>query len=226
MARTESLSFKRFDVVERSSVWSIRRWPPALDSACESIITSAIAKQKPGTRVRSYAATDFMVREQSQQTLLKWKIYRDLGIGLDGKRFSSSATRFRREYDIDGNRSLEGRCRNRIPKSTQTQVSTTAMKKARFDTWDGRKGRCSRHQDPGRAGREPPDREMARPSDLRKRYLFLTLLTRSRPRHDRFPQAVQPLCVSTPLRRFWSLPTAISKNAAPTWRSCSAANKA
>ncbi len=93
-------------------MWSIRRWPPALDSACESIITSAIAKQKPGTRVRSYAATDFMVREQSQQTLLKWKIYRDLGIGLDGKLvFFICNSGFVGSTILTATRSLEGRCR-------------------------------------------------------------------------------------------------------------------
>lgn len=117
-ARTESLSFKRFDVVEPIFRVIDPAMAAALDSACESIITSAIAKQKPGTRVRSYAATDFMVREQSQQTLLKWKIYRDLGIGLDGKLvFFICNSGFVGEYDIDGNQiPLKDAAGNRIPK--------------------------------------------------------------------------------------------------------------
>jgi hypothetical protein len=57
----------------------------ALDSACESVITSAVAGKKEGIRARSYAATDFMVREESQQALLKLKVYSDLGLGPQGK---------------------------------------------------------------------------------------------------------------------------------------------
>ena len=116
--RTESLSFKRFDVVEPIFRVVDPAMAAALDSACESIITSAIAKQKPGTRVRSYAATDFMVREQSEQTLLKWKIYRDLGIGLDGKLvFFICNSGFVGEYDIDGNQiPLKDAAGQRIPK--------------------------------------------------------------------------------------------------------------
>ena len=83
--RTEGLSFKRFDMVEPI----IRIVDPvmavALDSACESIITSAIAGKRSGTRVRSYAATDFMAREECEQALLKLKVYTDLGLGVDGK---------------------------------------------------------------------------------------------------------------------------------------------
>ena len=102
--KTESLSFKRFDVVEPIFRIVDPAMAMALDSACESIITSAIAKQKPGTRVRTYAATDFMVREQSQQTLLKWKIYSDLDVGLQGKLvFFICNSGFVGEYDLDGN---------------------------------------------------------------------------------------------------------------------------
>ena len=43
----------------------------AFDSACESIITSAVSGKIPGTRVRSYSATDFMAREQAEQAILK-----------------------------------------------------------------------------------------------------------------------------------------------------------
>lgn len=83
--KAEALSFKRFDVLEPGFRVTDPTMAVALDSACESIITSAIAAQKAGTRVRSYAATDFMIREQSQQTLLKKKMYGDLGLGDEGK---------------------------------------------------------------------------------------------------------------------------------------------
>jgi hypothetical protein len=102
--RTESLSFKRFDIVEPIFRVVDPYMAVALDSACESIITSAIAKQKPGTRVRTYAATDFMVREQSQQALLKLQMYSDLGLGLDGKLvFFICNSGFVGEYDLEGN---------------------------------------------------------------------------------------------------------------------------
>ncbi len=76
----------------------------ALDSACESIITSAISAQKPGTRVRSYAATDFMAREQSNQALLKLKMYTDMGLDSNGKLvFFINNAGFVGEYDFNGN---------------------------------------------------------------------------------------------------------------------------
>jgi len=82
--KTESLSFKRFDVMEPIFRVTDPVMAAALDSACETIITSAIAGQEEGKRVRSYAATDFMVREQSRQALLKWRMYRDMDLGLGG----------------------------------------------------------------------------------------------------------------------------------------------
>jgi len=82
--RTESLSFKRYDILEPIFRVVDPIMAVALDSACESIITSAVSGQTPGTRVRSYAATDFMVREQSHQALLKLKVYGDMGLGFDG----------------------------------------------------------------------------------------------------------------------------------------------
>jgi len=76
----------------------------AFDSAIESIITSAVAAKKAGTRVRSYAATDFMAREQCHQALLKWEVYKDMGIGLDGKLvFIVINTGAIGEHDINGN---------------------------------------------------------------------------------------------------------------------------
>ncbi len=80
----ESLSFRRFDIMEPIFRVTDSRMAVALDSACESIITSAVAGRKAGERVRSYSATDFMAREQSQQALLKWKIYNDLGLDSSG----------------------------------------------------------------------------------------------------------------------------------------------
>ena len=102
--RSESLSFKRFDVVEPIFRVIDPFMAVALDSACESIITSAVAGQKPGTRVRTYAATDFMVREQAQQARLKLKMYRDLGLtGKGNLVFFISNSGYVGEYDVDGN---------------------------------------------------------------------------------------------------------------------------
>ncbi len=101
--KTESLSFKRFDILEPIFRVTDPVMAAALDSACETIITSAISAQVPGTRVRSYAATDFMVREQSHQALAKWKMYHDLGLGLDGKLvFFIKNVGFVGECDLDG----------------------------------------------------------------------------------------------------------------------------
>jgi len=75
----------------------------ALDSACESIVTSAVAGKIPGSCTRSYAATDFMCREQAQQALLKLKMYSDLRLDLDGKLvFFVLNTGYVGEYDLDG----------------------------------------------------------------------------------------------------------------------------
>jgi hypothetical protein len=102
--KTESLSFKKYDILEPIFRVTDPKMAVALDSACESIITSAVDGQKTGTRIRSYAATDFMAREQSKQALLKWKMYRDLGLGLDGKLvFFINNAGYVGEYDIDGN---------------------------------------------------------------------------------------------------------------------------
>ncbi|MHA1513132.1 MAG: hypothetical protein ACTSRJ_03605, partial [Candidatus Hodarchaeales archaeon] len=58
---------------------------------------------KAGTRVRSYAATDFMAREHCHQALLKWEVYKDMGIGLDGKlAFIVLNTGAIGEHDING----------------------------------------------------------------------------------------------------------------------------
>ncbi len=102
--KSEALSYKKYDILEPIFRVIDPNMAVALDSACESIITSAISAQKPGTRVRSYAATDFMAREQSQQALMKLKMYTDLNLGLDGKLvFFINNAGFVGEYDIDGN---------------------------------------------------------------------------------------------------------------------------
>jgi len=106
--KTESLSYKRFDVLEPIFRVVDPAMAVALDAGCESIITSALADQPVGTRVRSYAATDFMVREQSHQALLKWKMYTDLGLGLDGKLvFFITNSGFVGEFDIHGRQRLK-----------------------------------------------------------------------------------------------------------------------
>ncbi len=98
------LSMKRFDYMHPMFRVVDPVIAVALDSAVESIITSAIAAKKPGTRVRCYAATDFMAREQCHQALLKWEMFRDLGLGLDGKlAFIVINTGAIGEHDIKGN---------------------------------------------------------------------------------------------------------------------------
>lgn len=101
--KTESLSFKKYDVLEPAFRVTNPKMAVALDSACESIITSAVSGKKPGTRVRSYAATDFMAREQSQQAILKWKMYKDMDLGFDGNLvfFINNAGRLG-EFDLKG----------------------------------------------------------------------------------------------------------------------------
>jgi len=102
--KSEALSYKKYDILEPIFRVVDPKMAVALDSACESIITSAIAARKPGTRVRSYAATDFMAREQSQQALLKLKMYKDLDLGLDGKLvFFINNAGFVGEYNLEGN---------------------------------------------------------------------------------------------------------------------------
>ncbi|MDY6986379.1 MAG: phosphoenolpyruvate carboxykinase (ATP) [Candidatus Thermoplasmatota archaeon] len=83
--KAEGLTFRRFDIMEPLIISPTPEMAVALDSACESVITSAVAGKKEGTRTRSYAATDFMAREESQQALLKLRVYRDLGVGPEGK---------------------------------------------------------------------------------------------------------------------------------------------
>jgi len=100
---SESLSFKRFDVLEPMLRVTDPCMAVALDSGCESIITSAVAGKIPGSRVRSYAATDFMAREQAQLALLKLKMYRDMDIGLAGRlAFFIINSGYVGEFDIDG----------------------------------------------------------------------------------------------------------------------------
>ena len=101
---TEALSFKKYDILEPIFRVVDPKMAVALDSACESIITSAVSAQKPGTRVRSYSATDFMAREQSNQALLKLKMYKDLGLN-PGKKlvFFINNAGFIGEHNIDGN---------------------------------------------------------------------------------------------------------------------------
>jgi len=105
--KAELLTFKRFDIVEPLFRVVDPDMAVALDSAYESVITSALADRKPGTRVRSYAATDFMAREQSEQALLKWKMYADLGLGMEGKLlFCVVNSGFVGELDLEGNQIL------------------------------------------------------------------------------------------------------------------------
>ncbi|UCF49131.1 MAG: phosphoenolpyruvate carboxykinase (ATP) [Thermoplasmatales archaeon] len=102
--KSEALSYKKYDILEPIFRVVDAKMAVALDSACESIITSAISAQKPGTRVRSYAATDFMAREQSHQALLKLKMYQDMDLDMNGKLvFFINNAGFIGEYDFEGN---------------------------------------------------------------------------------------------------------------------------
>ncbi|VUT26890.1 MAG: phosphoenolpyruvate carboxykinase [Candidatus Methanolliviera sp. GoM_oil] len=106
--KTEGLAFKRFDIVEPIFRVINPGMAVALDSGCESIITSAVAGKKPGTRIRSYAATDFMAREQIQQALLKLKVYGDMGLGFDGNLlFFICNSGYVGEFDVNGDRKAE-----------------------------------------------------------------------------------------------------------------------
>jgi len=97
------LSFKRYDIFNPLIKVTDPRMAVALDSACESIITSAISGKTAGTRVRSYSATDFMAREQAEQAFLKKKVFDDIGVGLNEKiNFLIINTGFVGEFDLEG----------------------------------------------------------------------------------------------------------------------------
>ena len=97
------LSFKRYDIFNPIIKVTDPLMAVAFDSACESIITSAISGKVPGTRVRSYSATDFMAREQAEQAVLKKKVFLDMGLGQNGKiNFLIINTGFVGEFDLEG----------------------------------------------------------------------------------------------------------------------------
>ena len=99
----EGLSFRRFDILEPIIRIVDTKMAIALDSGCESVITSAIEGREAGERVRIYAATDFMAREQAEQALLKLQIYEELGLDLDGKLvFFVVNTGYIGKHDING----------------------------------------------------------------------------------------------------------------------------
>ena len=102
--RTEMLSFRRFDIFPLLVRVTDPSMAVALDSACESVITSAIGGKIPGTRVRSYAATDFMAREQSHQAILKRQMYTEMDLGFEGNLvFAIVNSGYVGEYDMSGN---------------------------------------------------------------------------------------------------------------------------
>ncbi len=106
--QSEGLSFKRSDVMEPIIRVTDPLMAVALDAGCESVITSALADQQVGMRVRTYAATDFMAREQAQQALIKLKMYRDLGLDDAGKLvFFIVNAGYVGEFDLDGKRRLK-----------------------------------------------------------------------------------------------------------------------
>ena len=119
--RTVMLSFRRFDIFPVVTCITDPVMAVALDSACESVITSAIGGKIPGTRVRSYAATDFMAREQSHQAIMKLKMYQDMGLGPQQKLiFAIVNSGYMGEYDIHGKqRPLLDEQRQPVPKIDQ-----------------------------------------------------------------------------------------------------------
>ena len=136
--KTEALSFKKYDALEPIFRVVDPKMAVALDSACESIITSAISAQKPGTRVRSYAATDFMAREQSHQAILKLKMYNDMCLDTYGKLiFFINNAGFVGEYDTDGKqiKKLDEKGKP-IPKRTEKLVRYLKMNLVSLNTRD------------------------------------------------------------------------------------------
>ncbi len=101
--RNYILSFKRYDIFNPIVKITDPLMAISFDSACESIITSAISGKVPGTRVRSYSATDFMAREQAEQAVLKKKVFGDMGLTPNGKiNFLIVNTGFVGEFDQNG----------------------------------------------------------------------------------------------------------------------------
>lgn len=101
--RTIMLSFRRFDIFPLVSCITDPAMAVALDSACESVITSAVGGKIPGTRVRSYAATDFMAREQSHQAIKKLQMYTEMGLGPQAKLiFAIVNSGYIGEYNFEG----------------------------------------------------------------------------------------------------------------------------
>lgn len=102
--KAEGLCFRRFDILEPIIRIVNEEMAVAFDSHCETVITSAISGRKVGERVRCYAATDFMARQQAEQAYLKLKAYHDLGLDLNGKLiFFVVNTGYVGKYDINGN---------------------------------------------------------------------------------------------------------------------------
>ncbi|MBC7128615.1 MAG: phosphoenolpyruvate carboxykinase (ATP) [Thermoplasmatales archaeon] len=103
--RAEGLSFRRYDILEPILRVIEPEMAVAFDSACETVITSAI-EGGAGKRVRRYAATDFMAGEQASQAWLKLKAYSD--IGLDRLVFFVVNTGYVGQCDVEGKKICEG----------------------------------------------------------------------------------------------------------------------
>jgi len=125
--RNYVLSFKRYDIFNPLIRINDPCMGVAFDSACESIITSAILGKVPGTRVRSYSATDFMAREQAEQAFLKKKVFGDMGLGQNGKiKFLIINTGYVGEFDLDGN-SIGGEKITVTDSKTLLKLSTNGL---------------------------------------------------------------------------------------------------
>ncbi|KYC52931.1 MAG: phosphoenolpyruvate carboxykinase [Candidatus Methanofastidiosum methylothiophilum] len=121
------LSFKRYDIFNPIVKVTNPLMAVAFDSACESIITSAVSGKIPGTRVRSYSATDFMAREQAEQAVLKKKVFMDMGLGHGGKiNFLIINTGFVGEFDLSG-KSIGGEKITVSDSKTLLKLSTNGL---------------------------------------------------------------------------------------------------
>ncbi len=103
--KAEGLSFRRFDVLEPILRVVEPEMAVAFDSACETVITSAIEGGKGG-RVRRYEATDFMAGEQASQAWLKLKAYSE--IGLDNLVFFVVNTGYVGQCNVEGKKIGDG----------------------------------------------------------------------------------------------------------------------
>ncbi len=129
--KMEGLCFRRFDILEPMIRVTNPEMAVALDSGCESVITSAIEGRKAGETIRLYAATDFMAREQAEQAWLKLKAYTDMGLEDGNLIFFIVNTGYVGKHDING---VERRNGEKI-KVEDTKKLLHLLEKGRIKKW-------------------------------------------------------------------------------------------